>query len=106
MNEIISNIQWEVIQNNKNVDEQWHTFTHKVNLFADQLIPRRKVNSNPNSQLKKHWMNTDVLTKAKKKHKLWNMCMLSQKNKTTKNIVLPVTKQNVQESLLRNLKGT
>ena len=52
MNEIISNIQWEVILSNKNVEEQWCTFTHKVNLFADQLIPRRKVYSNLSRQLK------------------------------------------------------
>ena len=61
VNEMISSIQWEVILSNENVDEQWHTLTHKVSLFADQQIPGRKVNSNPNRQLKKLWTNTDVL---------------------------------------------
>ena len=79
MNEMISNIHWEVILNNKIVDEQRYTFTHKVNLFADQLIPRCKVNSNPNRKLKKLWMNTEALTKVKKKHGLWKIYMLSQK---------------------------
>ena len=41
MNEMISNIQWEAIHSNWNADEQWYTFTHKVNVFAYQLIPRR-----------------------------------------------------------------
>ena len=54
-----------------NVDEQWYTFTHKVNMLADELIPRHKVNSNPNRRLKKLWMNTDALRKVKEKHKLW-----------------------------------
>ena len=79
MNEMISDILWEVIVDNKNVDEQWYTFIHKVDLFADQLIPRCKVNSNPNRQLKKLWMNTDALTKAMKKYNLWKMYMLSQR---------------------------
>ena len=77
MNEIISNIQWEVILSNQNVDEQWHTFFHYF--FTDQLIPRRKVNSNPNRQLKKLWMNTDAPTNCKKKHMLSKIYMLSQK---------------------------
>ena len=66
MNEMISNNQWDVILSNRNVDEQWHTFTHKVNLFADQLIPRRKLNSNPNHRLKKLWTNTNALTRSKR----------------------------------------
>ena len=76
MNEMISSIHWEIILYNNNVDEQWHAFTHKVNLFADQLIPIHKVNFNNNRQLMKLWMNTDALTKVKKKHKLWKIYML------------------------------
>ena len=46
------------------------TFIHQLNLFVNHLISRRKDNSNPNRQLKKLWMNTDALTRAKKKHRL------------------------------------
>ena len=38
---------------------------------------------------------------------IYNIYAITEKNKITKNIVLPVTKQRVQqESLLRNLKWT
>ena len=74
----IYNIQWEVILNNKNANKQWYTYTHKVNLFADQLIPRCKVNRNSIRQLRKLCMTTDAPTKVKKKHKLWKIYMLSQ----------------------------
>ena len=66
---MIENVQLEPplgISDDKNVNEQWYTFIHKIQLFTDQLIPRHKVHSNPNSQLKKLCMNTNALKMGKK----------------------------------------
>ena len=108
---MISNIQWENILSNKNVDVQRYVFIHKSNLLRGQLFPRNGVNFNPNLQVM-FWMNIDALTKVKEEHNLRKIYMLSRKKilrkyciarsqakcciaRNQENIVLHVTKPNV-----------
>ena len=74
----MAKIEWDQIMEGKNLEETWQTFEGIMKDAVKKYIPCKKITSQTKQRKTPLWMNSNVMSKIKKKNKAYTQFLHTQ----------------------------